>query len=448
MRKQKIIHPENTTPLQETDLSRIGRFTTELEKRASRPFEPLHDEVELCSFKRSFANLTNAILGCGILGLPYGLRKAGLSAIVLLGYTAWSVGKSYKFLVCTFHIDADMDKRQLRFDYIHVAYAVFGFSGEVAVGVMASLLYIMVGAQFLALCGKSLESISSTVSYEAWIAISVIIVILLILAVPNMKDMSWLGAVGIFNTILCVVTIMLISVPEIAKDLRATLDGLAAYPIFILDGFLLTLPLYLTSFGAVFAIPPLYNAMQNKSRFPLLVNLVYFLIVVCKAIFTITAFAAFQSDTRDIVSLNIESHTARGIISISIAVDKLLTLPIVIYSTRRQIETHILKFIFDDRWRNERFLNVILRGVVASLILTVSASIAIVIPNFAIITSLCGTIFGFGISMIIPITSWFVLARRKSTYDSICALVILVISCTGIVGGLYSNILHIRKLHQ
>jgi len=326
-----------------------------------------------------------------------------------------------------------------------VAYSVFGFSGEVVVGVMVTLLYIMIGAQFLSLCGEALESISSTVSHDAWIAISVLIVILLILAVPNMKDMSWLGAVGLFNTILCVVTIMLISVPEIAKDPRATLDGIAAWPIFNLDGFLLTLPMYMTSFGAIFAIPPLYNAMQNKSRFPLLMNLVYFLILVGKEIFTITAFAAFQSDTRDIVSLNIASYTWRAIISVSIAVDKLLTLPIVIYSTRRQIETQLLKCIFDNRWHNERFLNVILRVVVASLILTVSASIAILIPNIAIITSLTGTIFGFGISMIIPIISWFVLARRKSIYDSICALVILVISCIGIVGGLYSNILHIRN---
>jgi len=341
-----------------------------------------------------------------------------------------------------------MGKRQLRFDYIHVAYSVFGFSGEVVVGVMVTLLYIMIGAQFLSLCGEALESISSTVSHDAWIAISVLIVILLILAVPNMKDMSWLGAVGLFNTILCVVTIMLISVPEIAKDPRATLDGIAAWPIFNLDGFLLTLPMYMTSFGAIFAIPPLYNAMQNKSRFPVLVNFVYFVVVVGKAIFTITAFAAFQSDTHNIVSLNIASYSARAIISISIAIDKLLTLPIVIYSTRRQIETRVLKCIFDDRWHNVQFLNVILRVVCASLILTVSASIAIAIPNFAVITSLTGTIFGLGISMIMPITSWFFLARTRSRYDSICAVVILVISCIGVVGGLYSNILHIRKLHD
>ena len=80
--------PQNTTPLQAIDVPRINRYVFQLESRACHLFQPMYEEVELCSFTRSFANMTNAILGCGILVLPYGIRKAGLSAIVLLGYTA------------------------------------------------------------------------------------------------------------------------------------------------------------------------------------------------------------------------------------------------------------------------------------------------------------------------------------------------------------------------
>jgi len=388
--------------------------------------------------------MSNAILGSGILVLPYGIRIAGWSAIVLLGYTAWSAAKTYKFLVCAFHAEGDLNNEQLRYNYMQVTYATFGPFGEVTVGILLRILYIMIAAQFLDLCGETIGSISTALSRSGWIVLSALIVLLLVVAVPNLKDMSWLSAVGILNNVVCVVTILLISVREIFRNPRAILSGLSVYPFFIAEGVFLTLPMYLASMGAMFAVPSVYFEMQDKRRFARLMELVYFVVLVGKLIFTITAFAAFQSNTRDIISLNVESYIGRAIISVSIVIDKLLTLPLVIYSTRREIETEVLSYICDCTWLNGHVLNLTIRFVVTSVILTLSVTLAMLISNFAVLMSLAGTVLGFTISMIVPTVGWYKLASRKSAYDLFCAAVICLISSFGIVAGLYSNIINLK----
>lgn len=421
--------------------SSIASFETYI--GSPHQFNPPHKEVKLCSFSRSVGNMSNAVLGCGILVLPYGLRVAGLSAVFLLGFSAWSSSKAYKMLVCTFHHEADMTKRQLRYNYMQVAYAVFGLYGKIALGILIRLIYTMVTAQFLELCGETIASILPGLSQNGWTVVSALIVFLLVMAIPNLKDMSWLGAVGILNAILCIITILLISVREIAKDPHTTASGISTYPMFIPEGVFFTLPMYLYSFGATFAVPSVYYEMKDKSTFPMLMDLVFLVIFLGKLIFTVTAFAAFQSNTRDIVSLNIISYTGRAIISVSIALDKLLTLPLIIYSTRREIESQLLMLIGDCNCLSTRVAVLFSRCIVTFFILIICSIIAILIPNFAILISLTGIVVIIG-TLIIPIICWFVLARRKSLYDLVCASVICVILSLGSVGGIYVNIVNFK----
>merc|ERR1719317_467560 len=130
--------------------------------------------------------MINAVVGSGILSLPYGFRKVGLSAIVLLALTAWCSSKANKLMICAFHAGADMRKEQLRYNYMQVAYSVFGQPGAVLVGIMARFLYILVTALFLKLCGETLGSISPDFGNHSWIVLSGLTVLLITVAIPNL----------------------------------------------------------------------------------------------------------------------------------------------------------------------------------------------------------------------------------------------------------------------
>jgi len=385
--------------------------------------------------------MTNSILGSGMLALPYGVRTAGLGAIILLGIAAWLVKRSYYFLILSFHEDGDLSKPQLRYNHRHVAYTVFGQPGKIFVGVLARLLYIMLAGAWLELSAEALGSISYVFSPFSWVVLSALVVLMLVILVPNLNDMSWLGAIGILNTIIFVTTIMVVSIQCIIEHPQDSLDVLK-YPIFKIEGIFITLPIYQLSMGCVFAISPVYCAMKDQSRFPWLMDLVYFIVTTGKIVFTLTAFIAFQDKTEDVISLNISSYVARTIVSVAIVTDKLITIPIVLYSTRREIQSQLSNYFGIKGYISD----IALRILVTSALLSVSSAIAMVVPSFALLVSLIGSAFVYVLSMIIPLTCWAVLSKRKSVYDLVSAGVIMIASIIIIVGGLYSNIMRLKNV--
>lgn len=194
-------------------------------------------------------------------------------------------------------------------------------------------------------------------------------------------------------------------------------------------------------------VPAVFCEMKEKSRFNELSRWVYITVGASKLAFTLLAFFAFQDRTADAVSLNIEALSTRTVVSVSIVVDKLLTTPLILYTPRLQLEA------FLPKPKNNPALAPILtyfyRFLVSSFLLAISIALAIAIPNFAIFSSLMGSLFGMSFIYILPVVFWLRLAKEKSKFDIVLGLWIIFTASVSLVGGLYQNVIVIRnELHE
>merc|ERR1719370_2448652 len=81
--------------------------------------------IVLTTFKKTYFNYANSVVGAGILALPYGIRMGGLTAFPLMIHSAWAAMKSAQMLVACFWEDGDRLKKQVRFSYKHIACDTF-----------------------------------------------------------------------------------------------------------------------------------------------------------------------------------------------------------------------------------------------------------------------------------------------------------------------------------
>jgi len=413
------------------DLERKKTYTNVREQKfLERAFVPT-------TFKKTYFNYANSILGTGILALPYAIRVGGLSALILMAHSAWATMKSSQLLVQCFYEDGDCSKKLVRFQYRHIACDAFSSCGWI-LDIMFNALYLVLTSVFLSLCAETLESISSLFSRAGWVLFSAGILLIIIIALPNLDKMAWLNLLGIINVFICAFTICVFSVMKIMYQPEELAAGFVSYKFFDWRGMLVAYNICAFSMGTLL-VSTFFCEMKEQHRFNELSRLVYITVGTSKLVFTFIAFFAFQGVTADSVSLNIKSYIGSAVVSISIVVDKLVTTPLILYPPRLELEAlfpkpennSCLKLIFTCLYR----------FIVATFLLAICIALAVIIPNFAIFVSLTGSIFVMTFICILPVMFWLRLTKKKSRLDKIMGFWILLTSSLSMLGGTYQNLL-------
>jgi len=329
-----------------------------------------------------------------------------------------------------------LQKKQVRFDFKHIACDAIGSSGYI-LDIAFSATILIVVSIWLTLCAEVLESILSVFGRLGWLLVCGIIIIIQVLLFPSLDKLSWLNGLGLLNALVCVISVLVVSFIKIIKYPELLTAGFTSYKIFDWRGALISYNIYIFSMSTVM-VPSIFCEMKDKDRFNQLSRWIYITIVPFKLAFTLIAFFAFQRDTADAVTLNIESVTIRRLVSITIVVDKLLTTPLFLYPVRLQIESILPKP--KAKTIVKIILEYLYRSVILTILLGICISVALIVPNFAILTSLLGSIPVVILVLILPVVFWQILTRNKSKLDMAMGLWIIFTSAVSLVGGVYPNL--------
>jgi len=403
----------------------------------SREQEFLEHGFVLTSFWKTYFNFTNSIVGAGILALPYAIQVGGLSALILLVHTAWASKKSAQLLVQCFYEDGNFMKQQVRFNFKHIATDTFSSSGWI-LDIMFSITYLICSSIYLTLCAETMESIWPVFSKLGWLVVCAAVILILIVLFPNMDKLSLLNGLGILNVMICAIAVLIVSVRKIIRHPADLAAGFTSYKFFDWRGAFVAYNIFTFTMATVI-LPSLFCEMKEKSRFKELSRVVYITVATFKIAFAFVAFFAFQGDTADVVTLNIASVTVRMVVSISIVVDKLLTTPLILYPLRLQIEFLLPqpKVIVASRI----VVAYLWRSMISTVLLALCIAAAISVPNFAILSSLAGSVFYTTLLYIMPVVFWLIITRDKSKLDIAKGLWIILISVVALLGGVYQNTL-------
>jgi len=420
-----------------TYLTKLSQNPAAIEKQLTyyeRELEFLKKDLVPTTFWRTYANYANIIIGTGVMALPYTILVGGLSAPLLMVHAAWAAMKSAQLLAKCFYEDGDPGKKQVRFNFKHIACDAFGSSGYI-LDILSSFTNLTSVSIRLILCAEVLESISPVFERLRWLLVCATIILMEALLLPNLDKLSWLNRLGLLNVLFCIVTVLVVSMAKIVRYPGLLWAGFTSYKIFDWRGAFVANNISIFMMACVL-VPSIFCEMKDKFKFDELSRLVYITIVICQQAFAFIAFFAFQEDTADAVILNIDSLSVRMVVSITIVVDQLVTTPSVLYPVRLQIES-ILPY---PKTKTTVVLTYFYRSVNTTVLLAICIALAISVPNFAVLASITGSILYTTLIYILPVVCWQLLTRNKSMLDMAKGSWIIVTSVVSLVGGVCQNI--------
>lgn len=190
--------------------------------------EPSNIVNKGASMLASFFNLTNAIVGAGIIGLPYAIRRAGfILGLTMVVCLAWLVDWTLRILA----VNSKLSGRQTYQDMVEYCFGKWGlfassfFQGAMAGGGMASFI-VIVGDTLPHVLNSLIPSLGATGFGQVVFSRRFVIAFFVIcMAYPLSlyRDIGKLGKTSAFAVVamFTIITSVIIEAPRIDSSLRA-----------------------------------------------------------------------------------------------------------------------------------------------------------------------------------------------------------------------------------
>ncbi|XP_074292653.1 amino acid transporter AVT1I-like [Silene latifolia] len=342
------------------------------------------------SFLKTVFNSANAILGNGVLLVPYALATGGWLSIILL-FTIF-IAAAYTGLVVTRCLEVDPRIKS----YPDIGEHAFGITGKtIVLIILYADLYISTTG-FLILEGDNLHNLFPNIGIEmlgvTMDGKSTFIVLTALVVLPTviLDDFSILGyisASGVLASVLILGSVLWVG----------AIDGVGFHQkgsLLEWNGLSTTISLYMFCYSAHLVLPPLYNSMQDKTRFSRVVLTSFSLSTLIYAPMAIFGYMMFGPNMKTQITLNLPTEN----LSSQIAIYTTLVTPLTKYALILKPAIISLESWFKSSYTETRYFKLVLR---TSLVAT-QVVVALCLPFFTYLMSLTGALLCATGSLAIP----------------------------------------------
>ncbi|XP_078163052.1 amino acid transporter AVT3C-like [Carex rostrata] len=359
------------------------------EASSSAPLLPLHPSGKsdhLSSQTKTFANVFIAIVGAGVLGLPYTFMRTGWAAgvITLLAVSA-----------LTFHCMMLLVKTRRRLDakissFGDLGAAVCGAGGRLSVDLMIVLSQAGFCVGYLIFISNSLahlyplETPISSVLFAPK-AIYIWALLPFQLGLNSIKTLTLLAPLSIFADVVDLGAMGVVLGQDVSIFLSNQLPVRAfSNPSMLLYG----IGVAVYAFEGIGMVLPLEAEAKDKSKFGGTLGLSMFFIAIMYGSFGVLGYLAFGDDTRDIITTNFGGGWLTLVVQLGLCINLFFTMPIMMNPVYEVAERWFCgkNYCWWLRW---------------GLVLLVCMG-AMLVPNFADFLSLIGSSVCIVLGFVLP----------------------------------------------
>nr|XP_056712203.1 vesicular inhibitory amino acid transporter-like [Euleptes europaea] len=385
-------------------------------------------------------NVTNAIQGIFVLGLPYALLHSGYSGLFLIILAAVFCCYTGKILIaCLYEENEDGQLVRVRGTYEDIANAccreLFPKLGGRVVNVtqvmeliMTCILYLVVSGNLLSHSFPALPVTEKTWSVIAFVAL---LPCVFIKTLKLVSQLSFLCSLVHFVIIFVVITYCLTQTHRWSW---------ASFSLSVeFEDFLISVGVVIFSYTSQIFLPTLEGSMKNPGECRSMLNWTHFLACVFKTSFALTAFLTWGEETKEVITDNLPS-ALQTLVNLCLLTKALLSYPLPFF-----VVTDILHACVSQRQKSSSklpFFAVILK----SSILLLTMLMAMFVPHFALLMGLTGSVTGAMMTFLLPSLFHLKLKWKKLMFLEKCAdisVFILGIFCS--LAGLVCSIKGLLK---
>lgn len=424
-----------------------GTSSTQSLAREDSPLLPNHSQSGLLSsVPKSFGNILIAIVGAGVLGLPYTFMKTGwLAGVLMLGIVAGITYYCMMLLVWT--------KRKLESDgYVKigsfgdVGFLVSGPAGKAMVDSMIVLSQAGFCVGYLIFIGNSLSSLMSEskgkTDYNSLqspllagskilgIAAKPVFIWAVFpfqLGLNAIRTLTHLAPFSIFADVVDIAAMSIVMVEDVLQYLKNT-PYLETFTGFSMIPYGIGVAIY--AFEGIGMVVPLEVEADKKHKFGQILGLAIFFIALTYGGFGLLGYWAFGSGTRDIITLNMGRNWVTFLVQLALCLNLFFTFPLMMNPVHEVVESRF----------NGGQYSFLLRSL--SVLLT--TIVALLVPNFADFLSLVGSSVCCALGFVLPAAFHFIACRKDCSLGQAIADVLII--CFGIVFAVIGTISSVQQI--
>ncbi|KAM4521768.1 vesicular inhibitory amino acid transporter-like [Odontesthes bonariensis] len=400
-------------------------------------------------------NITNAIQGIFVLGLPFALVQSGYVGLVLLVLSAWVCNHTGRSLVACLYeeeqsgVSGSVSKVRVRHSYQDIMEAcckglwpnwsgVGGWMLNVAQVIellMTCTLYLLVSTNLLcdSLSGVALpRSVCSLVS---------LMFLLPCLMLTDLRPVSTFS-------LLCSLAHILISLLVILYCLSCASSwswsslSLSVDP----EDFIISVGVIIFSYTSQIFLPPLEGSMEDRGQFDTMLEWTHGAACIMKTLFSLLAVLTWGPETSEVITDNLPSNL-RPLVNLCLLAKALLSYPLPFYAAAEILQTCLLRGAAVSTYSKHRG-----RGVscpvliVRAALLMTSYLLALLVPKFSLLMGLTGSVTGAAMTLILPCLFHLKLQwGRLTVKDRLIDVAILSLGVICSVSGLICSVKRLVK---
>ncbi|XP_051469789.1 vesicular inhibitory amino acid transporter-like [Apus apus] len=353
-------------------------------------------QVRLITSWEAGWNVTNAIQGIFVLGLPYTLLHSGYSGLFLIILAAALCCYTGKILIaCLYEENEDGQLIRVRHTYEDIANACFKKLspklGGIVVNVTQVMELIMTCILYLVVSGSLLSHSFPYVSglEKTW-SVIVFVTLLPCVFIKTLKIVSKFSQLCSLVHVIIILVVMTYCLTQIHQwswaKFRLSID---------FEDFLVSVGVIIFSYTSQIFLPTLESNMKNPGEFRCMLNWTHFFACVLKTTFALTAFLTWGEETKEVITDNLPSFL-QTLVNLCLLTKALLSYPLPFFAAT-EIVYACLSRGNHSNYRSSLFA----LGVKGSFLL-LTLLMAVFIPHFALLMGLTGSVTGAAMSFLLP----------------------------------------------
>nr|XP_029131789.1 vesicular inhibitory amino acid transporter-like [Labrus bergylta] len=463
-RKAKVLSEDSEEKASEETAQGTNQCCTSLEEE--RPRMSLSNPVQSSSTLTSYLkpaptitaweagwNVTNAIQGIFVLGLPFALVRSGYMGLFVLVLSAWVCNHTGRILVsCLYEEEqsggsGSRSKVRVRHSYQDIVEAcckglcsnwpgLWGWMVNVAQVVellMTCTLYLVVSTSLMS------DSLSWITAPRSVCSLVSLIFLLPCLMLTDLRPVSTFSLLCSLAHILISLLVMLYCLSR-ASSWSWTSLSLSVDP----EDFLVSVGVIIFSYTSQIFLPPLEGSMENRWKFNTMLGWTHGAACIMKTMFSVLAVLTWGTQTSEVITDNLPSDL-RPLINLCLLAKALLSYPLPFYSAAEILQTCLLgdDVIFSYSKHGGRRMSHLALLIRGALLMT-SYLLALLVPSFSLLMGLTGSVTGAAMTLILPCL--FHLRLQWSSLTAIERMVDVCILSVGVVCSVSGMICSLKRL--
>lgn len=391
-------------------------------------YKPSSPRFHLSSQPKTFANVFIAIVGAGVLGLPYTFARTGWAAGVVMLLVVGALTFHCMMLLVKTRRRLELDQGFSKIaSFGDLGLAVAGPVGRAAVDAMIILSQAGFCVGYLIFISNTLAHLFKIQSVAVFSPKSVYIwgMLPFQLGLNSIKTLTHLAPLSIFADVVDIGAMGVV----LGEDVAVYLDR--QLPLTAFNGnisvMLYGLGVAIYAFEGIGMVLPLEQEAESKEKFGRTLGLSMAIISITYALFGALGYFAFGDNTRDIITTNFGGGLVTILVQLGLCINLFFTFPIMMHPVYEVAE----------RWLFNKSYCCWMRWV---LVLAVSL-VAMFVPNFADFLSLVGSSVCCLLGFVLPALFHLKVFGSEMSWGTAAAdVAILVVGVVFAVSGTWSSL--------